>query len=92
MPSPYQRIYNLKLKRNPSPAPDCTLFNNFVEQRARFRRTLHGFTPTSNGTFCEITLRIECASSGDDSINKLRRDLVAQFPNIIFEQFQRERS
>ena len=91
MSAPYQRVYDVRLQTASPPDSSCTAFNDFVKRKAVSGREMLNFSIVSQGAVCEVELKVRCDSCGRYSLNRFRRDLVVQFPGVLFVRYVRNR-
>jgi hypothetical protein len=94
MPAPVikNRTYSFRVKLPNSSASDaaCKNLREHVERRASRGRRLHALEPMENA-LCALSVRLTCDSCGKWSLDRLRKEISADFPDAEFDSFDRQR-
>jgi hypothetical protein len=94
MPAPVikDRTYSFQVKLPDSSASDvaCKSLREHVQRRATRGRRLHALEPME-ASLCVLFVRLTCDSCGKWSLDRLRKEISADFPDAEFDSFSRQR-
>ena len=95
MPTPGQfRTYTWVLRLPVAMAtPKCNEFHDFLrEQISQGRKLLEFRSFPEDPKNCIIRIRIQCWSCGQSGPNRLRRNILIEFPEVDAKELHRERN
>lgn len=84
-----QGVYDIRLHRDLTAGEkDCDGFHSYVKRAAQRHRELRRYTASANEQRCNIELEVCCPTTGTLSINRFRRAVELNFPNVVFGYYR----